>query len=326
ILLTTIKHYPSGTNVMVSTNLDRVIIFLTQMKVGILEQIPNQLVLANCLVLFSKGIPQEMTVFGLKYFLVVTGYKLVFYFHRWMEVKIRIPKYTGFCCSSHWILNLLVNVHVAIKVHGLSNTKNVSLGKVYEYCSEPTPDKITSSLLARIIFFIVFLCLMVWASGSMILVLHRHKQQVQHIHSNSLSLRPSHEARATGTIPILVSFFVLLYSLSSILTFCVVLSVNPAQWLVNTSVFVALCFPILSPFVLITHDTRFSKLRFVKIAFFFIGFRFAQLSIIYNMLFTGHKGRPTNSILHQVASARPLIIFSKRIPHTMAAFGLKYFL
>ncbi|XP_065755093.1 LOW QUALITY PROTEIN: vomeronasal type-1 receptor 1-like [Phocoena phocoena] len=196
-----------------------------------------------------------------------------------MEVKIRIPKYTGFCCSSRWILNLLVNVHVAIKVHGLSNTKNVSLGKVYEYCSEPTPDKITSSLLARIIFFIVFLCLMVWASGSMILVLHRHKQQVQHIHSNSLSLRPSHEARATGTIPILVSFFVLLYSLSSILTFCVVVSVNPAQWLVNTSVFVALCFPTLSSFVLITHDTRVSKLRFVKIAFFFIG---------CNMSSTGH--------------------------------------
>ena len=89
---------------MVSTNLDWVIIFLTQMKVGILgnasllcfytftlitgrslrrtDQILNQLVLANCLVLFSKGIPQEMAAFGLKYFLVVAGYKLVFYFHR----------------------------------------------------------------------------------------------------------------------------------------------------------------------------------------------------------------------------------------------------
>uniref|UniRef100_A0A8C0DSI0 Vomeronasal type-1 receptor n=1 Tax=Balaenoptera musculus TaxID=9771 RepID=A0A8C0DSI0_BALMU len=297
---------------MVSTNLDWVIIFLTQMKVGILgnasllcfytftlitgrslrptDQILNQLVLANCLVLFSKGIPQEMAAFGLRYFLVVAGYKLVFYFHRvargvslsttcllggflrgggswgkvrvastyihyqisskWMELKIRIPKYNGFCCSSCWILNLLVNMHVAIKVHGPSNTKNISLEKVYEYCSGPTPDKLTSLLLA------------IWASGSMVLVLHRHKQRVQHIHSNSLSPRgkglsprPSHEARATRTILILVSSFVLLYSLSSILTFCVVLSVNPALWLVNTS----------APFVLITHDTRVSKLRFAAL-------------------------------------------------------------
>ena len=89
---------------MVSTNLHWVIILLTQMKDGILgnssllcfytftsitgrsltptDQILNQLVLANCLVLFSKGIPPEMTVFGLKYFLVIAGYKLVFYFHR----------------------------------------------------------------------------------------------------------------------------------------------------------------------------------------------------------------------------------------------------
>lgn len=41
---------------------------------------------------------------------------------------------------------------------------------------------------------------MVWASCSLVLDLRRHKQRVQHICRN----RPSHEARATRTILILI--------------------------------------------------------------------------------------------------------------------------
>lgn len=85
-------------------NLRMGIIFLIQMQVGILEnstllltfiismlslhnhrltdQILNQLVLANSLVLFSKGIPQTMATLGWKCFLDDTECKLVFYLHR----------------------------------------------------------------------------------------------------------------------------------------------------------------------------------------------------------------------------------------------------
>ncbi|KAM9046807.1 vomeronasal type-1 receptor 1-like, partial [Megaptera novaeangliae] len=183
------------------------------------DQILNQLVLANCLVLFSKGIPQEMAAFGLKYFLVVAGYKLVFYFHR--------------------------------VARGVSLSTTCLLGGFLRGGGSWGEVRVASTYIHSLT---VFLCLIVWASGSMVLVLHRHKQRVQHIHSNSLSPRgkglsprPSHEARATRTILILVSSFVLLYSLSSILTFCVVLSVNPALWLVNTSAFVAFMFPDSQP-------------------------------------------------------------------------------
>lgn len=164
---------------MVSINLDWVITFLTQIKLGVLgnslllcfymftlitgqnlqptDQILSQLILANCLVLFSKEIPQEMAVLGLKFFLDVAGCKFIFYFHRvargvslsttcllggfralklcpssckWMEIKIRFPKYIGFCCSFCWILNLLVNIHVAIEVNGPDNAKNRNIEKV----------------------------------------------------------------------------------------------------------------------------------------------------------------------------------------------------
>ncbi|XP_040834190.1 vomeronasal type-1 receptor 1-like [Ochotona curzoniae] len=298
---------------MISTSLDWVILFFIQMKVGILgnallvgfytftlstgrnfrptDQILNQLALANCLALFSKGIPQEMAAFGLDYFLSGAVCKLVFYLHRvsrgaslsttcllgafqaaqlcsgsswWQrELKIWFLRCLGPCCSCCWVLSLLTNIHIPVLVNGPKNDKNASWETKSKYwCSKTTLDQVSSSLIASMILLVdyILLGLMVWASGSMVLVLHRHKQRVQHLHSQSLSRRPSHEARATCTILILVSSFVLFHALSSMLTLHVALSRIPAQWLLNASVFVALCFPTLSPWVLLARDPRVSKL------------------------------------------------------------------
>ncbi|MBZ3890723.1 Vomeronasal type-1 receptor 1 [Sciurus carolinensis] len=102
------------------------------------------------------------------------------------------------------------------------------------------------------------LVLMAWASGSMVFLLHRHKQRVQHIHSHVHSPRPSHEVRATRTILILTSSFVSFYSVYTVLTMWMTLAANRGQWVVSSSVLVASCFPALSPFVLLINDTRVS--------------------------------------------------------------------
>ncbi|XP_012883107.1 PREDICTED: vomeronasal type-1 receptor 1-like [Dipodomys ordii] len=65
---------------------------------------------------------------------------------------------------------------------------------------------------------VMCLLFMMWASGSMVLVLHRHKEMFWHIHSPISSQRPSHQARATSTILALVSMFVFFYCLSAIFT------------------------------------------------------------------------------------------------------------
>jgi vomeronasal1 receptor len=89
---------------LVSVNLSWGITFLLQIGVGVLgnssifllysltlltrqmlrpiDLILNQLVSANNLVLFSKGIPQKMATFELKSFMDETGCILVFYLHR----------------------------------------------------------------------------------------------------------------------------------------------------------------------------------------------------------------------------------------------------
>ncbi|KAM9631977.1 LOW QUALITY PROTEIN: vomeronasal type-1 receptor 1-like [Trichechus inunguis] len=298
---------------MGSASMENGILFLIQTGVGILgnssllclynftlitghilrpsDLILNQVVLANSLVLFSKGIPQTMAASGLNFFLDDAGCKFVCYLHRvgrgvslsttcilsgfqaiklclnfsrWVEVRIRSPTFIGSCCFLCWILHLLLNILVPLTVNGPQNSTNTGVNSNFGYCSVLILGKLINKLHAIMFSFIevIQIGLVVWASGSMVLVLHRHKKQVEHIHSSSLSPRPYHGVRATHTILILVSMFVSFYSLPSILIACISLTVNPGQWLVDTSVLVASGFPAFSPFVLMTSDARVSRFFF----------------------------------------------------------------
>ncbi|XP_008569873.1 PREDICTED: vomeronasal type-1 receptor 1-like [Galeopterus variegatus] len=177
----------------------------------------------------------------------------------WLEIRMRSPKCIGFCCLFVWILHLLLNTVVPLSMTGSLNGKNISLmRRSFGYCSASISDKFIDGLHSFIFSSLdaISLGLMAWASGSMIIILHRHKLRVQYIHSSSLSKpRRSHEARATGTILILVSSFILFYSVSSIFAVCFSL-MDPGQWLVLISLLVTSCFPTFSPFVLISSDTR----------------------------------------------------------------------
>ncbi|XP_005414470.1 PREDICTED: vomeronasal type-1 receptor 1-like [Chinchilla lanigera] len=254
----------------------------------LIDAILIQLFLANNLVLFSKGIPQTMAAFGLKDFLGETGCKLVFYLHRvargvtlsttcllsgfqaiticstfsgLSETKIRSPKYLGFCCFLCWILNLLINTRTIMNVMGPKNSRNMSRQSMYRYCSAPVTNGLIFTLLATIYILTdwTFLGVMVWASGSMVLLLHRHKQRVQHIHSPSLSPRTSHEARARCTVLILVSIFVSFYALAGILSFWITQTPSPSPWLLSTSALLSSGFPTFSPFVFLFSDTHVSQ-------------------------------------------------------------------
>lgn len=185
---------------MGSFKLEIGIIFLIQTGVGILgnsflfglynfplftghklkskDLILNQLVLANSLVLFSKGIPQTVAAFGWKYFLDDIGCKVVFYVHRVgrgvslsityllsgyqvfkihssickvMELRVS-PKLIGFCYFIWWILHLLLNIYVPLRMTGPLNSKNLSLRKTHIYCSGLPQDKFIGSLNATMFY------------------------------------------------------------------------------------------------------------------------------------------------------------------------------
>ena len=183
------------------------------------------------------------------------------HFSSWLELRVRSPTCIAFCCFLCWLLNLSINISIPFHMTSPTHTEHLSVKVNYGYCSTLNPNRNVRFVCPAIFFTMDFICLslMVWASGSMVVFLLRHKQRVQHIHSNSHSPRACAEARAASTILVLASSFCSLYSLSALLSIWMSLFAIPGQWLVDASVVLSLCFPTVSPFVLICSDTRVTR-------------------------------------------------------------------
>ncbi|KAM9631931.1 LOW QUALITY PROTEIN: vomeronasal type-1 receptor 4-like [Trichechus inunguis] len=285
------------------------------------DSILMHLIVANFLVILSKGIPRTITAFGLKDFLNDFGCKLIFCVHRvgravsicstcllsvfqaltishrnsrWAKLKEKSPKYTGFSVYICWILYMLVNTIFLMHMTSNWRNNNITNRKEFGYCSSVLHDKTTDSLYATLLLFPDAMCmgLMIWASGSMVFLLHEHKQRVQHIHRNNVSPRSSPESRATLTILVLVSTFVSFYTLSSIFQSFLALFYNPGWMLVNISALISGCFPAVSPFLLMIHDSSVSMLCFARIrkknplplGGKYKLYVFAQYSVVYSLI------------------------------------------
>ncbi|XP_049758397.1 vomeronasal type-1 receptor 4-like [Elephas maximus indicus] len=268
-----------------------IFLYFTKCRLPPTDLIVLHLTAANSVVILGKGIPQTMAAFGWKDFLNDFGCKFLFYVHRvergvsigstcllsifqaitvsfrnsrWVELKEKAPKYMGFSNILCWILHMLVNIIIPMYMTSKCSNETNTNKKDYRYCSSVPLDKTANSLYALLLAFpdVVSLGLTLWFSGSMVLILQRHKQRVQHIHRNNISPRSSPETRA---ILVLVSTFVSFYTLSFILNIFVAVFNLPSWWMVNTGALTAACFAALSAFVLLTRDSSVPRLCFAWI-------------------------------------------------------------
>ncbi|XP_076695399.1 vomeronasal type-1 receptor 4-like [Callospermophilus lateralis] len=265
------------------------VLYFTGCMVRHTDLILQHLIVANLLTLLCKGVPQTMAAFGVKRFLSDVGCKLLFYLHRvgrgvsigstcllsvfqaikispenssCSELKLNIPKYIGSSIYLSWIMCLLINLVFLMHMTGRRSNKNITILKDFGYCSTVQQDSTTDSLFAALLTFpdALFVGLMLWASSSMVLILHRHKQKMQHLHRSS-SPRSSPEYRAIKTILLLVSTFVSFYTLSCIFQVCVAVIYNPNWFVVSTAAIISGCFPAVSPFLLMKRDSTASRIH-----------------------------------------------------------------
>nr|XP_003406632.1 vomeronasal type-1 receptor 4-like [Loxodonta africana] len=249
---------------------------------------------ANSMVILFRGIPQTMVSFGWKGFFNDFACKLFAYTSkvgrgvslastcllsfiqaitisprntRWAELKGKAPKYIGPSILMCWILQMLINIIFPMFMISKQSNINITSRKYLGHCSSVCHNKTRDSLYAALLFVpdVVGLGFMIWASGSMVFILYRHKKQVQHIHRNNISSRSSPESRATKSILLLVSTFVYFYTFSTIFHCYMTLVDKPNWWLVNTSALIHGCFPTVSPFVLMSHVSSASRLCFALI-------------------------------------------------------------
>ncbi|XP_043849906.1 vomeronasal type-1 receptor 1-like [Dromiciops gliroides] len=246
------------------------------------------LALANSKVLLSKGIPQVIVCLGLQNFLDLLGCKLIVYVYavarsvslsitcilsgfqvitisprnsRWAELKSEAPQCIGPTCFFCWCFYLLINFILLGTMHNsrylTNNTKIWNLG----YCSILTPASFNAAFFALVFSIPDFICIgfMISASTYLVLLLHRHQQQVQHIHNPQLSTKMFPEKRATYAVLLLVSTYVSLYSINSILALYHFKVDKHQPWFVATLDLLAAWFPAITPFVLIFSDSQVLK-------------------------------------------------------------------
>ncbi|XP_049643555.1 vomeronasal type-1 receptor 4-like [Suncus etruscus] len=239
------------------------------------------LTVSNFLLILSQGLPQTMATLGRKHFLNNLGCDLVLYIQRvgkgvsigttcllsvfqaimlspmdscWKDLKVKAPKYVTLSVCLCWILCMFVNLFFPLHILNVSrnwNMENITQKQDLGYCYTTIIEKVSGAVYSAVIVFpeISISVLLVWASGSMILFLYRHKKRVQHIHSNNVCPRSSAETRATQRILVLVSTFVCFHTFSSLLQMCMSLLNEENGWLLETAGIISLCFPTVSPFL-----------------------------------------------------------------------------
>lgn len=266
-------------------------LYFSQGSLRFTDWVLMHLIVANVLTLLCKGVPQTMAGFGWKDFLNDCGCKGLFYLHKvgrnmsfssisflsvfqaitispndskWAPLKCKAPKYVFACVNLSWILNLFINTVFLINISSKQGNKSITVLQDFGYCSSVKVGKMDRVLHVVYLSFPDFICmwLMLWASGSMVLILLRHKRSMQHMSRSKVSLQFSPHTRATQTILLLMSTFFCFYLLSYICQVCLTLFYNPSWFLVNMSVFIAGCFPTVSPFLLMCRNSQVKTLCF----------------------------------------------------------------
>ena len=161
----------------------------------------------------------------------------------------------------HWSFLLLLLGAQSPNAHPCSSENHWSSGRTQLYGSQGSWFCSASGTVTGLGYLwsvsdAMFLTLMVWSSGSMVLLLLRHRQRVQYIHTRTGHHGCSPETRVARTILMLVVTFVTFYLLNSVLSFYITAFFDIHLCLRQTSNVLGSCFPTISPFLLLLRDPR----------------------------------------------------------------------
>ena len=163
----------------------------------------------------------------------------------WVMLRGKALKVTGPSCCTCWMFSLLMYIYVPVKITGPWDRYNNSDSQGKWFCS--ISGTVTVFGYLWFISDAMFITLMVWSSGSTVLLLHRHHQRVQYLHTPAGHHRCPPETRAAHTILMLMVTFVTFYLLNYSLVFHISASSDFRLWLLQVSNILVSCFPLFSP-------------------------------------------------------------------------------
>ncbi|XP_051823141.1 vomeronasal type-1 receptor 4-like [Antechinus flavipes] len=257
---------------------------ITDQRMRPIELLFINLAFSNIMLILLRGIPWSVQFCIQKFFLGDSDCKIIIYLQRVFrgislcttsllsvfqaitisshnpictELKARFPKNIVSFSVCIFVLNLLIDGIVPLYVTGTKYNTKSNLSVDIGYCSIDRYALTTSKfIILKSLYDAVFMGFMIIASGYMVLVLYRHHWQVQHIHNANYNSSISPETRATKVILLLMSLFICFYSLSSIFIIVMDNSRDTNLWLIYSSVVFSLCYPTISPYLLISNDSQ----------------------------------------------------------------------
>ncbi|XP_026344371.2 LOW QUALITY PROTEIN: putative vomeronasal receptor-like protein 4 [Ursus americanus] len=157
-----------------------------------------------------------------------------------------------------WLLSVSLSSNLISYTVPSSNVTQTNLLHVSKYCSlSPMNFLIRNLFFTLTISRDVFLVgVMLFVSAYMVMLLSRHRKQCQHLHSSSLSSRVFPERRATQTILLQLSFFVVMYWVDMIISSSTVLLWTHSPLIQDFQTLVVNMYATVSPLVLISCDKR----------------------------------------------------------------------
>uniref|UniRef100_A0A8C6I4I8 Vomeronasal type-1 receptor n=1 Tax=Mus spicilegus TaxID=10103 RepID=A0A8C6I4I8_MUSSI len=168
------------------------------------------------------------------------------------------------------VLYMSFSSHFLLLITGTPNLTSENFMYVTQSCSLlPMSYSRTSMFSTPVAIRETFLIsLMALSSGYMVAFLWRHKKQAQHLRSTSLSSKASPEQRATRTILLLMSFFVVFYIFDTVI-FHSRMKFKDGSILYCVQIIVSHSYVTVSPFVFICtekHIIKFLRSMCVRIA------------------------------------------------------------
>ncbi|XP_036618553.1 vomeronasal type-1 receptor 1-like [Trichosurus vulpecula] len=245
------------------------------------------LAFSNAMVLLFRGMPTIARLWRVRCLLDETGIKIITYMQTlsrslslcstcllsafqaitispnnsiWAQLKMRAPKCIIPCIILCWNFNILLGIIIPLYQIGPKNSTDSKYGCNTGYRSiDVFNNKYIKVAIIKCVHDILFVFLMTSSSVHMVLILYRHKRNVNHIHNNSSSLKTLPETRATKAILLLVATFLLFNIFSPILILYMLYFKYINNWMIHTSAFLSLWYPTLSPFILISINNQIPR-------------------------------------------------------------------
>ncbi|NP_001240491.1 vomeronasal 1 receptor ornAnaV1R3170 [Ornithorhynchus anatinus] len=172
------------------------------------------------------------------------------------QLKIQIQKFILPVLAILWIPNSLISTNLLFQMFAFPNITNTDTNCYMVPISTLLQKLLLTFMALRDILSLGFISC---CSGYMVLLLHRHRQQVQHLHSPSQAHETSPERRATQTIVLLVSCFVVFYCGDLVSSLFLGTSMKNNAAIFNATMFMTSGYATISPFVVLTCDRRVIK-------------------------------------------------------------------